>query len=257
MRLIVGAALVALALVVLGEVRTSAAASDLPRNFVDALHCGSDASAQAEFLIPGTQASAEILAPRGVSGTAGSVWIDLSLFDNGFAAGTFVGAGPFVPADSTPGTRVFVWQRLLTSRMHYYRLNAHVGNTWVELGRGRFETPDCVNLIGMTCPAGSAVNAVNAHFLKLAEAPSGPGVSQWIDLSLFDNGFAPETFIGAGPFAFVPDRDFIWEGIRGATRHYYRLNVLYGDGQWRPYAVERGTFLSLDCSALPRVVFGG
>jgi hypothetical protein len=65
----------------------------------------------------------------------------------------------------------------------------------------------------------------------------------WIDLSLQHNGFAPGTFLSAGPFppeymaSAVPDRVYnnlyVWRGLTPGLTHYFRVNLLYGD-QWYP-----------------------
>src|SRR5207302_1577156 len=128
-------------------------------------------SVRVYFAVPGRQQSDQILAERGVFGAIDSVWIDLSLFDNGFTDGTFLGAGPFVPFDSNPGAQFFVWQHLLRARPHFYRLNAYVGTDWIELGRGMFETPDCVVLESMSCPPDELANEVNVRFVMTRDLP--------------------------------------------------------------------------------------
>ena len=62
--------------------------------------------------------------------------------------------------------------------------------------------------------------------------PSNMVQQQWIDLSIFDNGFAGGTFIGAGPFP-VWIGEFTWTGLRPNTTHYWRVNSLVG-GSWLP-----------------------
>jgi hypothetical protein len=56
------------------------------------------------------------------------------------------------------------------------------------------------------------------------EANAG-GEAQWVDLSLFNNGFAWGTFLGAGPFARTV-REYTWDGLVPNTLHYYRVNTL-------------------------------
>src|SRR5581483_7493837 len=71
-------------------------------------------------------------------------------------------------------------------------------------------------------------NTVRAHFLWTS---SGQG-EQWVDLSLFDNGFAPGTFLGAGPLP--PGQTvFAWDGLIPNATHYLRVNTLTADG-WFP-----------------------
>jgi len=58
------------------------------------------------------------------------------------------------------------------------------------------------------------------------------GGQQWLDISLFPNGFAPGTFIGIGPFS--EDRaSFDWDGLVPGRIHYFRVNTLSSKG-WEP-----------------------
>jgi hypothetical protein len=71
-------------------------------------------------------------------------------------------------------------------------------------------------------------DGVRAIFLW---TPSHAG-SQWLDLSIFNNGFAPGTFIGAG--ALAPGAwGFVWDGLREGTPHFARVNTLTAAG-WMP-----------------------
>ena len=204
--------------------------------------------ARAGFAVPGTWDL-----PSLVGGRVGFIWIDLSLSDNGFAPGTFIGAGPFSPRR---GATEFGWEGLEVARKHYYRLNALTEGGWREIGRGSFETINCgpVRRMGCSVPDG----AVSVEF---GVAPAGmfgdrSPVASWFDLTLFgsprnpllDNGFPPGTFVSAGPFP-ATGAIFAWGGIKPGVRHYYRQNTYYGDGVWeRQFS---GSFVSLDCSALP------
>lgn len=60
--------------------------------------------------------------------------------------------------------------------------------------------------------------------------PSRSG-TQWLDLSLVNNGFAPGTFLTAGPFP--ADRwGWIWPDLMQGTTHFARVNTLTRDG-WK------------------------
>lgn len=91
--------------------------------------------------------------------------------------------------------------------------------------------------------------------------PETPGALQtWVDLSLFHNGFLPDTFLGVGRVVF-PGSTFTWDGILPGVRHFYRVNVFYPDG-WATVAsgsfttmadcpkptADRGGFTNLNCS---------
>jgi len=73
--------------------------------------------------------------------------------------------------------------------------------------------------------------------------PAAPGaIQQWLDLSLSNNGFAPGTFVSAGPLS--PDTtSYTWQGLAPGLAHYYRLDILYPDG-WHPSAT--GYFVSCE-----------
>lgn len=73
--------------------------------------------------------------------------------------------------------------------------------------------------------AGATAHSARAIFLW---TPSRAG-PQWMDLSIFNNGFAPGTFIGLGGYA--PDRwGLVWDGLLQGTTHYARINTLTRDG---------------------------
>jgi len=74
---------------------------------------------------------------------------------------------------------------------------------------------------------GAARNAVRTTFLW---APSRGG-SQWLDLSIFNNGFAPGTFVSTGTLG-PPVYGFIWSGMLEGTTHFARVNTLTSAG-WK------------------------
>lgn len=65
-------------------------------------------------------------------------WIDISIFDNGFAARTFIGAGPQAPWKSE-----FTWTWLLGGATHFWRVNALLGGTWLASRGYSFTTGYC------------------------------------------------------------------------------------------------------------------
>jgi len=67
-----------------------------------------------------------------------SQWLDLSLFDNGFVGGTYVGAGPFAGYAGS-----FIWDGLLPGAVHYYRVNTHAYGGWHPSGTYSFRTQLC------------------------------------------------------------------------------------------------------------------
>ncbi len=69
---------------------------------------------------------------------AGPQWLDLSVFNNGFAPGTFVTAGAF-----NPNTWGFVWDGVLQGTTHYARVNTLMPAGWMPSGTLAFFTPVC------------------------------------------------------------------------------------------------------------------
>jgi beta-lactamase class A len=90
----------------------------------------------------------------------------------------------------------------------------------------RAEAARALDMIATEC-IGSGPFSARAVFLW---GPSRGG-PQWMDLSIFNNGFAPATFVGMG--AFAPDRwGLVWEGLLQGITHYARVNTLTADG-WK------------------------
>ena len=83
-----------LAIPITRSVQTSAEAI-APRAFVSELSCDVTRKVVAGFEVSGEAETRARLAELGVAGTPDAVWIDLSLFNNGFAQGTFLNTGPF------------------------------------------------------------------------------------------------------------------------------------------------------------------
>ena len=75
----------------------------------------------------------------------------------------------------------------------------------------------------------------------------GSGVTQWLDISLHTNGFAPGTVRGAGPMG-LGQRSLTWDGIRPGAMHYWRVNTLTSAG-W--IASATGQFVPCGGSSAP------
>lgn len=243
---------IAAALALLGANGQRAEAAE-PSNFLERVVCSQEARAvNATFLLPSAGDVGDILDDRGVNGTLDEIWIDLTLFDNNFARGTFLGFGPFGVVDDA-GT--FGLEGLIPVSLHHYRLNALVDGRWHELGRAEFETPTCNAMRGFECEGSGTVSVL--FELPAFDFTPGRPVEVWLDLSLFNNGFARGTFIGSGPFpppesASAPSPPpiatrFRWEGIVSARLHFVRLNVLTDEGEWHEVVTS---FLTPDCRDL-------
>ncbi len=173
---------------------------------------------------------------------SGDQWLDLSLANNGFAPGTFVTVGPLVPTTSD-----FLWDGLAAGRTHYIRVNTLTPAGWVPSETTTFATGTCfgatspplANAVSFACAADSTILGA------FAWAPAQPkGVVQWLDLSTTNNGFAPGTFVSAGPLN-PGDSSFTWTGIRPSTTHYWRVNTWTGS-TW--VASNTSSFTSGYCS---------
>ncbi len=66
---------------------------------------------------------------------------------------------------------------------------------------------------------------------------------QWLDLSLSDYGFAPGTFLSAGPLT-VSQRAYLWGSVLQNRTHYVRVNTLTAAG-WQPGPTA--SFTTGDC----------
>jgi hypothetical protein len=71
---------------------------------------------------------------------AGHQWVDLSIFNNGFIWGTFIGSGPFVAWNGE-----WRWDGLLPNTDHYWRVNTYMGleGNWVASGGYYLRTIAC------------------------------------------------------------------------------------------------------------------
>jgi hypothetical protein len=243
----------------LDRVRSEEAAGagpGIPRNFVEYMECAPDGVA-VTFAMPGR---AELNTRFGR--LPDEIWIDISLFNNNFARGTFLGAGPFVPRSDAAG--FFRRQGIVPANAHWYRLNARCGGLWTEVGRGTFETPNCGPVRFVGCDAVSGDTPANhVRFAIAAVSPIPPRVprEQWLDLTLrasplnplLDDGFPPGTFVAAGPFPST-GAEFEWDGILPGLRHYYRQNTRYFLQPSDPdvwVTQFSGSFVSLDCRDRP------
>lgn len=155
----------------------------------------------------------------------GQQWLDLSIFNNGFAPNTFVGLGPLAA-----GANSVTWDGILAGTTHYLRVNTRVGSTWQPSSTVFFTTQSCTGFAGAR-----ALTLVSQECLpdgrvriNVSWDSSGQGV-QWVDLSLFNNGFAPGSFIGQGPLPSGQE-SFTWDGLLPGYTHFLRVNTNTGGG---------------------------
>jgi hypothetical protein len=151
-----------------------------------------------------------------------SQWLDLSIFDNNFAPGTFLAAGPI-----HPDTEQVVWTGILPGIPHFWRINAWTPEGWKTSATGAFVPcgPPSLRFISYSCIGGGRAN-VTFHW-----AASSPHGSQWLDLSVFNNDFAFGTFLAAGPLSPFA-QELTWPGILANVDHFWRINALIWG--WNP-----------------------
>jgi hypothetical protein len=146
---------------------------------------------------PGTQASSVQLVPTLSCSSAGlghvrvflswqgnnpsvqQQWLDLSFLDNGWQAGTFVGAGPLAPQ-----TTSFARDGLLANMTYYVRVNQRFSNgSWDPSETIAFRTPDCG---GPPSTAAAALNRLASLAVQAAAPQSGYDRdlfgTDWLDL---------------------------------------------------------------------------
>jgi hypothetical protein len=174
----------------------------------------------------------------------GTQWLDLTRGDERFLPGSFVSAGPLAQ-----GTWAFVWDGLAPNAVHIARVNAATPTGWQPGPWLPFMTSAC----GSFAPASAFATIhgpcdTNGQTITFGWAPAAPqGAAQYLDLSVFNNGFAPGTFVTAGPLA-GDAASFTWPGLLPGTVQYWRVNTWDG-ASWRTSNTQR--FVTGSCRQPP------
>jgi hypothetical protein len=84
-----------------------------------------------------------------------------------------------------------------------------------------------LGVVAATCLGGTSQSVR----VTLVWRPSGAG-PQFMDLSIFGNGFAPDSFVTAPSFA-SDAWGYVWDGLLEGTTHFVRVNTLTRAG-WMP-----------------------
>lgn len=177
--------------------------------------------------------------PAAASG-AQQTWVDISLVP-GFLPGWFAGHGPLAGNQTA-----YALDGVPQGLNFYYRVNTLYATGWKETATGSFVS-NCgapgggggpPQTLSVTQKCDGAGN-VTVTFNWKANAPG----QQWLDLTVFNNGFAPGTFVGAGPVASGAG-SYAWYGIARGMTHYWRVNALTPSG-WS--SSDTGAFTSLTC----------
>jgi hypothetical protein len=148
-------------------------------------------------------------------------YVDLSLANNGFAAGTFIGFGPLAGNATN-----IQWNGLVAGQTHYYRVSAGVPNAgWA------FSTTGVFTPCGPTAPPGGTSYVCTgggraAVTWGISTPPFGT-TATYVDITLQDNGFLPGTFIGQNA---TGQQNFTWTGILANSTHFWRVNHLAPQG---------------------------
>jgi hypothetical protein len=152
-------------------------------------------------------------------------WVDLSLFDNGFIDQTYLSRPAAIPYPQEQVT----WPGLISGLVHYWRVSALTPDGWLISGTGRFVPCSGPALLGVSHSCLDGVTAEAAfHFAPAAP----PGVAAWLDLTIFDNGFAAGSFLGFGPL-HGQQQNVVVQGVLANVNHWWRVDNLI-DGTWTP-----------------------
>jgi hypothetical protein len=152
------------------------------------------------------------------------LYLDLSVSDNNFQDGTY--ATVVLPGNATS----YTWPGIQPGVAYFWRVTGLGANgTWVLSDFGRFTpcAPQQLLALSYTCTGGGRATVV------FRWAPtSDQSIFQFVDLSLFNNGFAPNTFLGSGPHAGNVQA-IVWPGILTNIAHFWRVNAFTIFG-WGP-----------------------
>jgi hypothetical protein len=105
--------------------------------------------------------------------------------------------------------------------------------------------PVLLHFPGSECP-GAPFFVSSAH-VNFRWVPADGAQQQWLDVSIFDNGFTPRTFLSLGPLG--GDVDSVnWRDLVPNVAHFWRVNTLTSDG-W----ITSGTVAFVPCGS-PKVL---
>lgn len=198
---------------------------------------------------PGVSQSCSVYQPGTVAATfrwqapgPGAIrqYLDLSLFNNGFSPGSFIGAGPLSgTADS------LTWEGILPSLTHFYRVNVLYPDGWRSSAVGSFYSAFCPGTRAQLGAVAQGCSVLTAGTIRavFTWTPAAAGATQWLDLSLSNNGFAPGSFVAAGPLP-PGSGSYVWEGLLAGRTHYWRVNTL-GPAGWA--SSQTGSFATGEC----------
>jgi hypothetical protein len=189
----------------------------------------------------------------------GAQYVDVSLSNNGWWPGTFIGIGPFGAYDGTG-----VWAGLEPGKQHFLRINNLMWWGWTPSQTIAFNTRgDCG--FGVSTVPIQTLTQIGFHpqvisqeclpdgrvrvFFNMDRGAVSPGFGQYIpntvfaDISLVSPTFVPGTFVNYGQVS-PAQAGFWWEGLMPGRTHWFRLNGL-GQFGWIP--TQPVSFVTLAC----------
>lgn len=152
-----------------------------------------------------------------------------------FNPGWFSAYGPM-----SPSQRSLTIDGVAPNIVYFYRVNTLYSYGWNVSAAGYFVStcsgPPVLGAVTQTCEGDGTVTVT---FNWWANAPG----TEWLDLSIYNNGFAGGTFVSGGPF-WPGTNAITWRGIARGVWYYWRVNTLT---RWGWPTSDTGWFASLTC----------
>jgi hypothetical protein len=145
-------------------------------------------------------------------------WLDVSTQDNAFQRPAAKSAGPLPPEAAS-----HQWDDLTDNVPWYWRVNTRTKDGW-QASSAQILTPCGAQALASTTTCAQGSTAVE---FRWTPAPMKI-VSQWLDVSSFDNGFVSGTYRSVGPMSADTD-SIVWDGLQG-TAVVWRLNTQTSKG---------------------------
>jgi hypothetical protein len=156
----------------------------------------------------------------------GPQWVDLSLSDNGFFPGTFVGLGPLASSQTS-----FTWDGILAGLTHFLRVNTLTAAGWSTSPTIAFTTRNDCQFVAQVAPGVGASNLALSQMCLLNGSPrvaltwtSSNQGQQWLDNSAYSAYFEQYSFTSVGPFV-SNQTAYNWDGLVPGSVHFVRINT--------------------------------
>ena len=111
------------------------------------------------------------------------------------------------------------------------------------MASGRLVPAEAANGADLQRPEVTCLSASVAS-VRFAWTPAPGATQQYLDLSTADLGWAPGSFLSAGPLQ-PTEASYTWQGLKGGTPHFWRINSQTADG-W----VSSQTMAFVPCPAV-------